>query len=116
MIGTDAAGYHQHGIGHHPSIGLIGELHGGVQRRIQGKRPEQVPLSAILPLIHRHGRRAPRIVYRIAGVGGADGISRQQRKKSKTEPRTGTKMGNWQELKRAKVNEVLDCIGAGEGI
>ncbi len=70
MIGTDATGHHHDGIGHHPAIGLIGQFHHGVQRGIQGKGTEEIPLPAVLRLVHRHCRGAARIVHGIGGVGG----------------------------------------------
>jgi hypothetical protein len=70
MIGADATGHHQHRIGHHTAIGLIGQFHQGIQRGVKGKGAEEIPLPALLRLVHRHRRRAAGIVHGIGGVGG----------------------------------------------
>ena len=54
MIGADPAGHHHDRIGHYSPIGLIGQFDGGIQRGIQGKGAQQIPLLPVLGLVHRH--------------------------------------------------------------
>lgn len=53
-MGAHPPGNHHHRIGHHPPISLIGEFNHGVQGGIQGKGAEEIPLPAVLRLVHRH--------------------------------------------------------------
>jgi len=45
-----------------------------VQGRIEGKGAEEVPLAAVLRLIHRHHRRAARVMHGVLRIGGVGGI------------------------------------------